>query len=127
MLRDFAVKPTETRPFSQPDGLFERLPSQVTEGSLLATKRSKQGIRAVAARAGVSTASVSRAINSPESVLRARIARAIEAVGYAPRAPTALLSSKCSRTLGRPSCIMKWTTPLFSESRRPHLRLSERN
>ena len=67
------------------------------------TKPSKQGIRAVAARAGVSTASVSRAINSPESVsavLRARIAQAIQAVGYIPHAPAQLLSSRRSRTLG---------------------------
>lgn len=70
---------------------------------MLAIKRSKQGIRAVAARAGVSTASVSRSINSPETVsaeLRARIKQAIEAVGYIPHAPAQLLSSRRSRTLG---------------------------
>jgi LacI family transcriptional regulator len=70
---------------------------------LLTTRPSKQGIRAVAARAGVSTASVSRAINNPESVsseLRSRIAQAIEAVGYIPHAPAQLLSSRRSRTLG---------------------------
>ena len=63
----------------------------------------KQGIRAVAARAGVSTASVSRAINNPEAVspsLRARISQAIEAVGYIPHAPARILSSRRSRTLG---------------------------
>ena len=55
----------------------------IRDGSKTAWRRtsgrsSKQGIRAVAARAGVSTASVSRALNSPDSVsaeLRARIAR----------------------------------------------------
>jgi LacI family transcriptional regulator len=63
----------------------------------------KQGIRAVAARAGVSTASVSRAINNPDAVspsLRARISQAIEAVGYIPHAPARILSSRRSRTLG---------------------------
>jgi LacI family transcriptional regulator len=66
-------------------------------------KSAKQGIRAVAARAGVSTATVSRAINSPDAVspsLRARISQAIEAVGYIPHAPARILSSRRSRTLG---------------------------
>src|SRR5258707_10785387 len=68
-----------------------------------ATRSLKQGIRAVAARAGVSTASVSRAINNPEAVsldLRARILQAIDAVGYIPHAPARTLSSRRSRTLG---------------------------
>jgi LacI family transcriptional regulator len=68
-----------------------------------AFRSSKQGIRAVAARAGVSTASVSRALNNPAAVsasLRARIAQAIEAVGYIPHAPARILSSRRSRTLG---------------------------
>ncbi len=63
----------------------------------------KQGIRAVAARAGVSTASVSRALNNPDAVspsLRARIEQAIEALGYIPHAPARILSSRRSRTLG---------------------------
>ena len=70
----------------------------------LATARSsKQGIRAVAAQAGVSTASVSRALNNPNSVspqLRARIAEAVERVGYIPHAPARELSSRRSLTLG---------------------------
>ena len=68
-----------------------------------ATRSLKQGIRAVAARAGVSTASVSRALNNPEAVspdLRARISQAIDAVGYIPHAPARNLSSRRSRTLG---------------------------
>jgi LacI family transcriptional regulator len=63
----------------------------------------KQGIRAVAAQAGVSIASVSRALNNPASVspqLRARIAAAVERVGYIPHAPARELSSRRSRTLG---------------------------
>jgi LacI family transcriptional regulator len=63
----------------------------------------KQGIRAVAAQAGVSIASVSRALNSPDSVsvaLRARITQAVEEVGYIPHAPARALSSRRSRTLG---------------------------
>jgi LacI family transcriptional regulator len=66
-------------------------------------RSAKQGIRAVAAKAGVSIASVSRALNNPDSVsapLRARIARAVETVGYIPHAPARELSSRRSRTLG---------------------------
>ena len=64
---------------------------------------SKQGIRAVAARAGVSTASVSRALNSPDSVsaeLRRRIDEAVQSVGYIPHASARALSSRRTRTLG---------------------------
>src|ERR1700755_2516582 len=64
---------------------------------------SKHGIRAVAAQAGVSIATVSRALNNPDMVraeLRARIAQAIESVGYIPHAPARTLSSRRSRTLG---------------------------
>ncbi|MBN8988886.1 MAG: LacI family DNA-binding transcriptional regulator [Rhizobiales bacterium] len=70
---------------------------------LSTVQSAKQGIRAVAKRAGVSTASVSRALNSPDAVspaLRARITEAIEAVGYIPHAPARILSSRRSRTLG---------------------------
>jgi LacI family transcriptional regulator len=66
-------------------------------------RSAKQGIRAVAAKAGVSIASVSRALNNPDSVsapLRARIARAVDTVGYIPHAPARELSSRRSRTLG---------------------------
>ena len=66
-------------------------------------KLPKQGIRAVAARAGVSTASVSRALNSPDTVspaLRSRIADAVKSVGYIPHAPARALSSRRTRTLG---------------------------
>ena len=69
----------------------------------LPRKSSKQGIRAVAARAGVSTASVSRALNSPDSVsidLRRRIAEAVQSVGYIPHASARALSSRRTRTLG---------------------------
>lgn len=69
----------------------------------ISARPSKQGIRAVAARAGVSTASVSRALNSPDSVsaeLRARIAEAVQLVGYIPHASARALSSRRTRTLG---------------------------
>src|SRR6266481_1844656 len=68
-----------------------------------ADRSTKHGIRAVAAQAGVSIATVSRAINNPEAVspsLRARISQAIEAVGYIPHAPARILSSRRSLTLG---------------------------
>src|SRR6266436_8755904 len=66
-------------------------------------RSSKHGIRAVAAQAGVSIATVSRALNNPDMVraeLRARIAQAIDSVGYIPHAPARTLSSRRSRTLG---------------------------
>jgi LacI family transcriptional regulator, galactose operon repressor len=66
-------------------------------------RSSKQGIRTVAARAGVSTASVSRALNNPNSVspeLRTRIAEAVQLVGYIPHASARALSSRRTRTLG---------------------------
>jgi LacI family transcriptional regulator, galactose operon repressor len=69
----------------------------------LSGRSSKQGIRAVAARAGVSTASVSRALNNPDSVsaeLRGRIAAAVQSVGYIPHASARALSSRRTRTLG---------------------------
>jgi LacI family transcriptional regulator, galactose operon repressor len=61
------------------------------------------GIRDVARHAGVSTASVSRAINNPDSVgpdLRARIDAAIAALGYIPDAAARALSSRRTRTIG---------------------------
>jgi LacI family transcriptional regulator len=61
------------------------------------------GIRDVAQHAGVSTASVSRAINNPESVrqdMRARIDAAIAELGYIPDAAARALSSRRTRTIG---------------------------
>lgn len=61
------------------------------------------GIRDVARQAQVSTASVSRAINNPESVkpeLRARIDAAIGELGYIPDAAARALSSRRTRTIG---------------------------
>lgn len=61
------------------------------------------GIRAVAERAGVSTATVSRFLNTPNAVsaeLRARIAAIIEEVGYIPDASARALSVRRTRTIG---------------------------
>lgn len=61
------------------------------------------GIRDVARLAKVSTASVSRALNSPESVradLRARIETAIDELGYIPDAAARALASRRTRTIG---------------------------
>ena len=61
------------------------------------------GIREVAQRAGVSIATVSRALNSPAMVrpeLRARIDAAARELGYIPDAAARALSSRRSRTIG---------------------------
>ncbi|MDB5999397.1 MAG: transcriptional regulator, LacI family [Rhizobacter sp.] len=61
------------------------------------------GIREVAQHVGVSTASISRAVNNPESVsaeLRARIDAAILELGYIPDAAARALSSRRTRTIG---------------------------
>lgn len=66
-------------------------------------KRPGVGIRAVAERAGVSTATVSRALNKPDSVsptLRQKISRVIEEIGYIPDASARALSSRRTRTIG---------------------------
>ncbi len=61
------------------------------------------GIREVARHARVSTASVSRALNNPESVsadLRRRIDESIATLGYIPDAAARALSSRRTRTIG---------------------------
>jgi len=66
-------------------------------------KNKSVGIREVAQHAGVSTASISRALNSPESVspaLRLKVDAAIAALGYIPDAAARALSSRRTRTIG---------------------------
>ena len=61
------------------------------------------GIREVAERAGVSTATVSRSLNNPNAVspeLRGRIAAIIEEIGYIPDASARALSVRRTRTIG---------------------------
>ncbi|MDB5819013.1 MAG: transcriptional regulator, LacI family [Rhizobacter sp.] len=61
------------------------------------------GIREVALHVGVSTASISRAVNNPGSVsaeLRSRIESAIASLGYIPDAAARALSSRRTRTIG---------------------------
>ncbi|MBS0304782.1 MAG: LacI family DNA-binding transcriptional regulator [Proteobacteria bacterium] len=61
------------------------------------------GIRDVAQRAGVSIATVSRALNSPGSVrseLRVRVDAAAHDLGYVPDAAARALSSRRTRTIG---------------------------
>ncbi|SEK12430.1 transcriptional regulator, LacI family [Variovorax sp. OK605] len=61
------------------------------------------GIRDVAKHVGVSTASISRTLNNPESVspeLRMRIDAAIAELGYIPDAAARALSSRRTRTIG---------------------------
>ncbi len=57
----------------------------------------------MARHAGVSTASISRTLNNPESVsveLRSRVDAAIAALGYIPDAAARALSSRRTRTIG---------------------------
>lgn len=66
-------------------------------------KGNSVGIRQVALHVGVSTASISRAVNNPESVsgeLRARIDHAIAELGYIPDGAARALSSRRTRTIG---------------------------
>ncbi len=61
------------------------------------------GLREVARLAGVSTATVSRAINNPELVsedLRERIAVAVKALGWVPDGAARALSTRRSQTIG---------------------------
>lgn len=71
--------------------------------SSISCGRGTVGIRDVARHAGVSTATVSRALNKPESVsidLRNRIGRVIEEIGYIPDAAARAMSSRRTRTIG---------------------------
>ena len=57
----------------------------------------------VAALAGVSTATVSRALNQPDTVtaqLRDRVRAAVDALGYVPHGPARALASRRSHTIG---------------------------
>lgn len=66
-------------------------------------KAKNVGIRDVARQANVSTATVSRALNRPDSVsvrLRERIAEAIRDLGYIPDASARALSSRQTQTIG---------------------------
>ncbi len=61
------------------------------------------GIREVAILAGVSTATVSRSLNAPDSVrkaLRDRVVAAVQASGYVPNAGARALSTNRSLTIG---------------------------
>jgi LacI family transcriptional regulator len=61
------------------------------------------GIRDVARRARVSTATVSRALNRPQSVTataRLRVERAVEELGYVPHAAARALTTRRSQTIG---------------------------
>ncbi|UPA26761.1 LacI family DNA-binding transcriptional regulator [Shinella oryzae] len=69
----------------------------------MTTDKEKTGIRAVAKLSGVSTATVSRALNNPQSVsedLRARIQQVIDETGYVPHGMARALSSNRTCTIG---------------------------
>ncbi|MBU1314511.1 MAG: LacI family DNA-binding transcriptional regulator [Alphaproteobacteria bacterium] len=66
-------------------------------------EREKTGIRTVARLSGFSTATVSRALNNPQSVseeTRTRIQAVIEETGYVPHGMARALSSNRTRTIG---------------------------
>lgn len=72
-------------------------------GSAGADPRRSVGLREVARAAGVSTATVSRAINSPDVVsadLRERIAVAVKELGWVPDGAARALSTRRSQTIG---------------------------
>lgn len=65
--------------------------------------RRSVGLRDVARAAGVSTATVSRAMNRPDAVspaLRARVAAVVEALGWQPDAAARALTTRRSQTVG---------------------------
>jgi LacI family transcriptional regulator len=69
----------------------------------LQMRPARASLSEVAARAGVSTASVSRVINGTASVgaaLRARVEQAAAELGYVPNGPARALSSRRTRTVG---------------------------
>lgn len=76
----------------------------VTETAVRGGRKTRGiGIRVVAEKAGVSTATVSRFLNKPESVSRDlghRIRTIIEELGYIPDASARALSSRRTRTIG---------------------------
>jgi LacI family transcriptional regulator len=66
-------------------------------------REAEVGIRDVARRAHVSTATVSRALNRPQTVsaaVRSRVARAVEELGYVPHAAARALTTRRSQTIG---------------------------
>ena len=71
----------------------------------------------VARHAGVSTATVSRALATPEQVrpeLRERVARSVQALGYTPNAAARRLRGGRSRMI-LVVTLKRWSTPFFSE------------
>lgn len=69
----------------------------------MSAEKKKTGIRAIARLSGVSTATVSRALNNPQGVseeLRTRIQAIIEETGYVPHGMARALSSNRTRTIG---------------------------
>lgn len=67
------------------------------------SERSRVGLRQVAAIAGVSTATVSRVVNNPDSVseaLRTRVSMVIDQLGWVPNAAARALASNRTGTIG---------------------------
>ena len=74
-----------------------------TAGHLVARRSGRVGLRKVAEVAGVSTATVSRAMNAPSLVsaeLRERIASVVERLGWVPDAAARALATRRTNTIG---------------------------
>ncbi|MCO5090356.1 LacI family DNA-binding transcriptional regulator [Bosea sp. (in: a-proteobacteria)] len=77
--------------------------TDTSQGRAAASDRRSVGLREVARVAGVSTATVSRAMNNPEIVsadLRARIDAAVQQLGWVPDGAARALSTRRSQTIG---------------------------
>lgn len=81
---------------------FDR-PKALTKVSTTELSQPKRTLKAVADASGISTATLSRVLNHPESVspaLRARAQAAVAAAGYVPHGAARSLASRRSRTMG---------------------------
>ena len=84
------------------DGHSSRTPESPDEPTADASAAQPR-LADVARRAGVSTATVSRALNQPHAVtaeLRDRVHAAVDALGYVPHGPARALASRRSNTIG---------------------------
>jgi len=97
------ANPKQSSPKTLAADAPEALPSEASPPADLNGQSPLVGLRAVARAAGVSTATVSRAINRPEVVseeLRTRIAAVIEHLGWVPDGAARALATRRSGAVG---------------------------